>query len=425
MKINIEKIIYPGKSLGRKNNKVVLTDSGIAGETVNCSLLKEKKNYTQAKTSSILTPSIHRKTPRCKHFHICSGYQYIDYKQQLKIKEEQLLEILSDFKPQLTMNSIRASNVIWGYRNKLHLHIIKENDSAVCAYHTPGESNKFTSIDRCFLASDLMNRLISEFLHCLEPGIEKHISEITLQKSLASKKFLICCYGNLRKKELAVLEPICKLSKKFSLAGIIYINKRQNEKSIIFGKDQLNEKVAGKQFLFGCQSFFQINIPMLEMLIQDLKKELPKTSQKNLLDLYCGVGTFAIALSGFFTNIKAVDSSKANISFLKKNIAINTIPNINTVHAKCEDWIKNAKKNPPDTIIVDPPRRGLGNEVIQQLEKLAPACIAYISCDPATLCRDLKKLTPKYNLKRVFAYDFFPHTPHIETLSILEKTKNL
>ncbi|MCK4994823.1 MAG: 23S rRNA (uracil(1939)-C(5))-methyltransferase RlmD [Candidatus Omnitrophica bacterium] len=421
MRINIEKIIYPGKSLSRKDNKIVLTDSGIAGETVKCSLVKDKKNYIQAKTDAVITPSAHRKDPRCTHFHICSAYQYIDYEQQLKIKKDQLQEIFSNFPGQLISKKVRASNIIWGYRNKIHLHIITDNNTTVCAYHAPGKSNKFTPIDRCFLATDLMNRLISEFLLCLAPGMEKYVNEITLQRSLSSKKFLLCCYGPLKKKELEVLNPMLELKNKFSLAGIVYINKRKAEKSILFGKDQLSEKVAGKTFLFGCQSFFQINIPMLELLIKDLKKELPHSAEQSLLDLYCGVGTFAIALSGFFPNIKAVDSSRANISFLKKNMSINAISHIETVNAKCANWIKNAQKKPPDTIIVDPPRRGLENEVIEAINKIKPGLIAYISCDPATLCRDLKKLFQEYSLRNINAYDFFPHTPHIETLSILEK----
>ncbi len=421
MQINIEKIIYPGKSLGRKDNKVVLTDSGIPGEIVECSCVKDKKNYILAKTNTVIRPSVHRKLPRCGHFHICSAYQYIDYEYQLKIKEEQLKEILSAFDSKLFSLNLRSGDVIWGYRNKIHLHIITENNSAVCAYHTPETRDKFTPIDRCFLASDLMNKLISEFLRSLGGGLEKYVNEITLQRSRASKKLLLCCLGHLRKKELALLEPLLELGKKFSLAGIVYINKKRNEKSILLGKDQLSETVAGKTFLFGCQSFFQINIPMLELLIQDLKKELPQTAAKNMLDLYCGVGTFAIALSGLFSNITAVESSKANISFLKRNISINAVSNIETVHAECENWIKNAHKKKPDIIIIDPPRRGMENAVIEQISKIQPGFIAYISCDPATLNRDLKKLVHEYNLRKIFAYDFFPHTPHIETLSILEK----
>ncbi len=423
MQINIEKIIYPGKSLGRKENKVILTDSGIPGEVIECGCIKDKKNYVLAKTETVIRSSVHRRLPRCGHFHICSAYQYIDYEYQLKIKEEQLCEIFSSISGSESFSlKLRACNVIWGYRNKIHLHIITGNNSVLCAYHTPGTRNEFTPIDRCFLASDLMNRLISEFLSCLGRGLEKCINEITLQRSQASKKLLLCCYGNLRKKELALLEPLLALGKKFSLAGIVYVNKKRNEKSILLGKDQLSETVAGKTFLFGCQSFFQINIPMLEILIQDLKRELPHSSGKNMLDLYCGVGTFAIALSGFFSNITAVESSRANISFLRKNIAINAVSNLEVVHAKCEDWIKNAHKKKPDTIIIDPPRRGMESALFEQISKIQPSLIAYISCDPATLNRDLKILGQKYKLRKIFAYDFFPHTPHIETLSILEKS---
>lgn len=318
MQINIEKIIYPGKSLGRKDNKIVLTDNGIPGETVECSIVKDKKNYILGKTNAVIRPSVHRKPPRCGHSHICSSYQYVDYEHQLKIKEQQLKEMLSSFDSKLSSLSLRSGKVIWGYRNKIHLHIITRNNSAFCAYHSPGTKDAFTPIDRCFLVSDLMNRLISDFLGLLSGGLEKCINEITLQRSQASKNFLLCCLGSLRRNEIDVLKPLLSLGKKFSLAGIVYINKKRNEKSILLGKDTLSEKVAGKTFLFGCQSFFQINIPMLESLIQDLKNEFPKAAGKNLIDLYCGVGTFAIALSESFTNITAVESSKENISFLKK-----------------------------------------------------------------------------------------------------------
>ena len=211
MQIHIEKIIYPGKSLGRKNNKVILTGNGIPGETIECRCIQNKKNYTLAKTEAVITPSKNRTVPRCGHFHICSSYQYIDYEHQLKIKAAQLEEILAPLNPKLFPLTLRPSNAIWGYRNKIHLHILRNNNSVQAAYHAPGSKDNFTGIDRCFLATDLMNKFTAKLIEIINAEMIEHIDEFTLQRSNFSKKLLLSCFGSLKKKDLRSLAPLIKL----------------------------------------------------------------------------------------------------------------------------------------------------------------------------------------------------------------------
>ncbi|MFA5271198.1 MAG: hypothetical protein WC412_02520, partial [Candidatus Omnitrophota bacterium] len=160
MQLKIEKIVYPGKSMAFYNGKIVFTDEGLPGELVEIKPLKEKKNYIEAETVKIITPSGKRITPRCSHYKICSAYQYIDYNEQISIKEEQIKEMFKrGLAKELNNFKLTPSPEIWEYRNKLRLHVLWDK-TAYLAYHYPQTHNKFIRIDVCSLASREINLLL-------------------------------------------------------------------------------------------------------------------------------------------------------------------------------------------------------------------------------------------------------------------------
>lgn len=433
MQTTIEKIIYPGKSLARHEGKVILTDEGLPGETVEVTVVEENKDYIEAVTSKILTPSAHRVEPRCGHYRVCSKYQTISYDFQIKIKEEQLKEIFSRSLQAMPPIIFRPSDNIWHYRNKIDFHIIRENgapkngdagapnavEAAMphLAYHLPGVQEKFVTIDSCFLASPQVNNLAEAALKIITENKLTPIKKITIKESSAGK-LLLAVYGDSGE---VALEPFLPLTKQFPLNGLAGIDIKHPLRKNVLGEDFIEERIGETVFHIGPQSFFQINIVMLQKLLQDLKTSLPLSGNELVADLYCGVGTFGIALAPYVEKVLGVEEGRENVYFLKKNIRLNNVGNFRIYKETCEEWISRLPKVNLDAMIIDPPRKGLGQKFCRDLLAKPPRFIAYISCNPSTLARDLKILSSNYTVKNIFAYDFFPQTPHIETLAVLER----
>jgi len=394
MKTVIQKIIYPGKSLGVSGNKTILADEGIPGETVEITPLEEKKNYIEAKTTGIIEPSGSRITPRCGHYQACGQYQYIDYKTQVAIKESQLKEIF----PGIPI-AVTPSPVIWGYRNKIKLSVIWKDGKASVAYHAPECREKFIPIGSCYLVSENVNKLLGSFIEKVNRENMNLIKEVEIRESYATKELML----TLRPAE-NLKNSIAALSSEFGLKDIY-----------------IEENVSGRTFRIGRDSFFQINIPMLEIAIEEMRKSINAAEKRIIADLYCGIGTFGIALSRFAKEIIGIESDPNNLSFLKSNLKLNKIENFRLFEGPCEKIFPSMLTNSIEVLIVDPPRKGLDNMLCQHILLSSIKSIIYLSCNPVTLSRDLKILSHSYSIKALHLLDFFPHTPHIETLAILEK----
>ena len=384
MEITIQKIIYPGKSLGLLENKIILTDEGIPGETVKVTALKERKNYIEAETAKIITPSPQRAAPRCSHYRSCSPYQYIDYKAQLAIKESQLKEIFPD-----TSINVFPSPEIWGYRNKIKLNIIWENRKAGLAYHVPESGDRFVQIDSCDLVSENVNRLLASFIETVNKENLDFIKTVEVRESYSTKEMMF------------TVHPAYKFEK-------------------IPGRPYIEENISGKTFRIGPDSFFQINVPMLQVVLKEMQKSIGPDRKEKISDLYCGIGTFGICLSEYAKEVIGIESAHGNISFLKSNMKLNEIQNFKLYEGSCERIFPSLMTSNIDTLILDPPRRGMDNMLCQNIILSSIKKILYLSCNPTTLSRDLKIMSASYAIKNLCLFDFFPQTPHIETLAILE-----
>lgn len=423
MQIKIKKIVYPGKSLSQIEGKIIFTDEGLPGESVEVEPVKEKNNFIEAKTVNIISPSAHRIKPRCSHYKICAPYQYMDYDTQIKIKQAQLKEdfFAHQLKTDLPGLIFRPAPNIWNYRNKISFNIIWENNIPYLAYNLPDSATQFEKIEECFLVPGRINLLLKHMLGLIKDANMEFINKVVIKESSDKKNILLTLYGNQRK-ELKDFSDSCeKLTTHFPISGIIYICKNQNTSLTLSGNYFIKEFIGKTQFLIGAESFFQTNIEMLKILLEDMTKSILLDKNKIIADLYCGVGTFGILLAKKVSKVIGVESSKENISFLKKNIELNNITNFHIRKGDCRKLIDSVLKTSPDVLIFNPPRKGLDKTICDHILMKPPRAIAYISCNPATLTRDLKILLSVYKLKKIFAYDFFPQTPHMETLVILEK----
>lgn len=219
-----------------------------------------------------------------------------------------------------------------------------------------------------------------------------------------------------------LLERLRKNLSCLPVAGAVVILRKEGkeEEHLLSGRPWLREKIEGTSYFLGARTFFQVNVPILSQLIKDLKAIIPLKGQEKLADLYCGVGTFGLALASQVVEVYGVEILAENIALLRKNLEENGIENFKVLAGPAFQHAHKLLASGLDVVIVDPPRRGLEKMVVKALNDYPCHYLIYLSCNPSTLARDLKELLKTYKLKDVRFYDFFPQTPHIETLAILQ-----
>ena len=431
MRVQIKKIVYPGKSLAESGGKIVFTDEGLPGEDVEVAVVREKKDFTEAETRDVVLKSPHRVEPRCAHYRSCSPYQVMDYGFQLETKKAQVREIFGReirLDPE-TMEGFECvpSPQIWGYRNKAEFRILWKNGRAFLAYHEPKSQHDLIPVPRCYLVPDDMHPVFAKALRLANIERLYGIRSIEVKKSSASGRFLVILQAASPSDLEAVGRGFSRWTGDRRISGIVGVIKRGKsfKSALLWGEDFIDETVRGKIFRIGPRSFFQVNIGMLPRVVRDMENAIASLGIKNarIADLYCGIGTFGILLSQEGRKVIGVESEGENIAYLKKNLGLNRIEDYSILEGTSERWISRILKEEVDVLILDPPRKGVDPPVIQALRDNPVPLVLYLSCNPSTLARDLKNLLKSYELKGLKIYDFFPHTPHIETLAILERRK--
>ncbi|MDP2915387.1 MAG: 23S rRNA (uracil(1939)-C(5))-methyltransferase RlmD [Candidatus Aminicenantes bacterium] len=426
MRVVIEKIVYPGRRMATHEGQVVFTDEGLPGELVEAEIVRRKKNFLEARTVAILEESGRRIKPLCAHYRACSSYQSLGYEDQIELKRTQLREILEG-----TLDSaeneleIIPCPEIWHYRNKIRLSIVWEEAKAHLAYHLPGSRSEFVKIEDCHLVAEPINELLKTLIKIVEEKGLSSLREVEAKESRAGRKELLLNLFWTPVRDSKNLDPIlAKLLSHFPLAGVVsYLKQRGSLREILeWGRPMIEERVGEARFQIGARSFFQVNLAMLEIVIADMKRLAAFQGSERLGDFYCGLGTFGIALARDVKEVYGVEADPVNIRFLKTNIALNGLSQFKIFEGPSGDWIPRLLEKGLDAAVFDPPRKGLDPETVAALLGHPVPTIIYLSCNPTTLARDLRAFRHAYRIKAVRAYDFFPHTPHIETLAILART---
>jgi 23S rRNA (uracil1939-C5)-methyltransferase len=423
MRVEIQKIVYPGRRLGLLEGKVVFTDRGLPGETVEVEVLKDRKRYTEARTLRILSPSPSRIEPRCAHFLACSPYQDMDYGLELEVKRAQVAEIMSrELRRPFDAPGIEPSPEVWGYRNRIRLRVRWEGDAAHFVYNEPGEQASYVAVDRCHLVPDRMNDLLSRTLGLINGGPFPAVAGVEVRASRANGQSLLVLdlESGGQAQELGI--ALAGLKKEFDLVGAVasvYDGKTRRDERL-FGRDFLEERVHGLTFRIGARSFFQTNIGILEKVFDDVAAAVAPRGEATVADLYCGLGTFGLFLAGTAREVFGVEPAAENIAFLKKNLTLNRVGNFAVCEGTAEEWLDEILERSPEVVVLDPPRKGVDPRVVEGLVGEPAPLLLYLSCNPTTLARDLKGLLGAYEIADLRIYDFFPHTPHIEVLAVLE-----
>ncbi len=431
IRLTIEKLNLGGQGIGYINGKVCFVDFVIPGEEILASILLEKKDYNVAKSLEIIRPSPFRIKPECPLFMECGGcqLQHISYERQIDCKKGILVDTLRHI-GKIDYNNIEIFHYTpWHYRNRAQLPIQK-NGTVKIGYFSKG-THQVVNTNKCLINHEVIDSALCTIRKRIEmSGIAiydelRHtgnLRHLVLKYGIDTDQLYIIFVTRKR-----VLPPALykKLSEELpNLVGIVQnINSRRtnrimgNENIVLAGRNYYEDRIHNKIFRIGPNSFFQINKPVFEKIITEIKKEI---SGSMILDLYAGVGVIGICVADLAETVMAVEENIAAINEGIANARINNVKNIKFVSGKVERKLTEIES--ADMIILDPPRKGIARETLDRLVELNSPRIVYLSCDPATLSRDTRSLINSgYHIKRACFFDMFPQTYHIETLMVLEK----
>jgi len=408
--IELEKLTYGGDAMGRleeplmgTRGRAVFVPFAAPGERVRIRLTEEKRNFARGEIVEVLEASPHRILPRCKHFGSCGGchYQHLPYEEQLKAKTEilrdQLMRIGKIENPPVQM--MVASPSPWNCRNHVQFHLTEDGKLGYVRALSPA----VFAVEECHLPEGFLNEIWPELE--FEPGT--NVERVSLRAGKDDDAMLI-------------LESSSPDSPGLEIeAGISVAHLFEEDAVVIAGNDHILISVLGRDFRVSPASFFQVNTAMAEKMVKHLAENLPISQSSTVLDVYCGAGLFSAFLAPKCERVIGIESSPSACEDFSFNL--DEFDHVELYEGTAEDVIPHLEVK-PDVILVDPPRAGLETRVVDGLLKLNPQVIAYVSCDPSTLARDVRRLIDGgYKLKDITPFDLFPQTYHIESISLFER----
>lgn len=444
--LKIEDITTEGEGVSKFNNAVIFIDKAIPEDYVKARVISKKKNYYKAEIIDIVSSSLYRQEPICKHFGLCGGCKWLHFKYEhlIKYKEKQVYDQLERI-GNLSLsekNKIIPSDNIYYYRNKLEFTFyseFSENNSHnnVVGFHLPKHFDKVIDISQCFLQPEPSNS-IRNFIK--QWSKENNLTYYNPRLHTGTLRNLII--RNNSSNEFMVILVVTEFDKIFNTLSNILFNKFTEIKSIYYiknlkknsslqntevikfeGEEYITEKINDIEFKIRPLSFFQVNINQTAKIYSKIEDFVKQNKHKLIYDLYCGVGTISLCIAKHTNKVIGIDNSEMAILDAKVNADQNSIENAeffcgDILKTFNNEFLKNYGK--PDIIITDPPRSGMHKKVTLLINELKPEYVIYLSCNPATQARDINLLS---NYKAIFIqpYDMFPFTSHTENLVILER----
>ena len=439
--VTIEGYGEGGMGVARIDGRVVFVHGALRGEKCRVLILKTLKSVTFAKVLEVLEPSSERITPDCPYFPRCGGctYRHIRYEEELRLKRQRVQDNLSRIGgSDVTVEEILGARDTLRYRNKAQYPVSK--DGAVGFYRA--RTHEVIECEHCLLVkpeADAAAETLREYMQsCRIAGYDEKTGRGLVRhlyiRSNAAGESLVCVLVNgdkLPKEDrlVTLLRDACPKCTGIVLGtntkkGNVILGDRYRT---LWGSDRLEDTLCGKTFRLSVPSFYQVNRIQAERLYAKAIEFAGLTGQETVLDLYCGAGTITLALSDHAKKVLGAEIVPEAIDDARENAARNGVKNAEFFCGDASDVAKKlARENlRPDVITVDPPRKGLAADVVESIAEMQPGRVVYVSCDSATMARDVKRLADLgYTAQRACAVDMFPRADHVETVALLSRETN-
>src|SRR5271156_1408212 len=417
MKLRIEKPVYGGDGLGRvPEGKTVFVPGTLPGELVEVTIAADKRSFATGALNAVLEPSAERVVPECPYVPRCGGcqYQHASPAFQLQMKLDILKETLSRAHLPVPSEIGSLAGPPWGYRNRIRLHV--KGDAL--GYRQRG-SHHLLAVTHCPIAAPLLEQAIAAVERIAkETALASLCEEVEFFTNVEQDQLLVSLWSEkprrVRERNLEVFAD--RLQTEIPVLTGVGLRAQQSSSLMHWGQRSLTYMVSGIPYQVSLGSFFQVNRFLVQELLQSA---IGDRSGSLAWDLYSGVGLFARAL--MYENVIAVESEGFSADDLKTNLEGKRH---RVVRSNTLDFLRSQaqSREKPELILVDPPRAGLGKEICAHLASVSAPEMVYVSCDPATLARDLQSLLHSgYSVEKMDLIDLFPQTFHMETVTFLKR----
>ena len=444
--LEIEDCGIDGEGIGKADGFTVFVKDAVIGDTVTAKIIKAKKNYGYGRLMEVLKPSPYRVEPKCEFARQCGGCQLqaLSYDQQLVFKTNKVkghLERIGGF-TDIPMEPIIGMDELFHYRNKAQFPVGRNKEGKIVTGFYAGRTHNIIENRDCALGvaenKEVLDRVIA---HMEKYGIEPYneatgkglVRHVLIRYGYFTKEVMVCLIlnGNKLPKEEQLVKSLCEIPGMTSIT--INVNKKRSnvilgeEICLLWGQEYITDRIGDISYQISPLSFYQVNPMQTQKLYAKALEYADLHGQETVWDLYCGIGTISLFLAQKAKFVRGVEIVPAAIENAKENAKLNGLENTEFFVGKAEEVLpREYKKNGvyADVIVVDPPRKGCDETLLETMIEMNPERIVYVSCDSATLARDLKYLCERgYELRKVCPVDQFGMTVHVETVVLLSHKK--
>ena len=442
--LEIEDCGIDGEGIGKADGFTVFVKDAVIGDTVTAKIIKAKKNYGYGRLMEVLKPSPYRVEPKCEFARQCGGCQLqaLSYDQQLVFKTNKVkghLERIGGF-TDIPMEPIIGMDELFHYRNKAQFPVGRNKEGKIVTGFYAGRTHNIIENRDCALGvaenKEVLDRVIAHMeKYEIEPyneatgkGLVRHV---LIRYGYFTKEVMVCLIlnGNKIPKEEQLVKSLCEIPGMTSIT--INVNKKRSnvilgeEICLLWGQEYITDRIGDISYQISPLSFYQVNPMQTQKLYAKALEYADLHGEETVWDLYCGIGTISLFLAQKAKFVRGVEIVPAAIENAKENAKLNGLENTEFFVGKAEEVLpREYKKNGvyADVIVVDPPRKGCDETLLETMVEMNPDRIVYVSCDSATLARDLKYLCERgYELRKVCPVDQFGMTVHVETVCLLSK----
>lgn len=442
--LTIKRLGINGEGVGYFKKQVVFVPGALPNEEVVVEATNIGQKFAEGKIKKIRKASPHRVDAPCPIYHECGGcqLQHFSYEQQLKEKRDIIVQAMERYSG-LDLSKVEIRQTIgmddpWNYRNKSQFQTGLRNGKVIAGLYSKN-SHHLVNIDHCIVQHEATNKAtqtVKQILQDLKVSIYDERKRKGIVRTIVSRIgftsgevqiVLITSQENLPRKELIVSE----IQKRLPEVKSIMQNVNGEKTSLIFGEktihlegeEVIQEKLGDLSFELSARAFFQLNPVQTVKLYNEVKKAAQLTGSEKVVDAYCGVGTIGMWLSEGAKEIRGMDTIADSIIDAKKNAKKHVVKNATYVKGTAEHWLPKwlGEGWRPDVVVVDPPRTGCDSKLLGAILKVKPEKFVYVSCNPSTLAKDIQTLSKVYKVKHIQPVDMFPHTAHVESVTLLEK----
>ena len=453
IELRISDIAFGGKGLARVNGLVIFVDQAIPKDLVVARIVKKKKQYAEARIDGLIEPSPFRIEAPCVYSGFCGGckWQFLDYDTQLDYKRRHVVETLAHIGriQAVPVHPAIPAERIFGYRNKMEFScsdrrwLLPEemnqegiDKNFALGLHVQGTFNKVLDIQRCLLQPERGNVILKDirtFIHNADApvyGLRSHAGFwrfIMLRHSVAYDQWMVNIITAAEDRN--TVQPLADLLMSRHPGVVSVVNNVTSRKAgvavgeyeiLLAGQSCIRDKIDRFDFEISANSFFQTNTSGAKRLYDTVKQYAELTGNETVLDLYSGTGTIAICLADNAKEVIGLEIVESAVADAEKNCRLNRIFNCRFIQGDIRSSLAQVRAD-PYVLIIEPPRAGMHPEVVRQVIEMKPKRMVYVSCNPATMARDLGMIRENYTVLEVQPVDMFPHTYHIESVARLKK----